>query len=176
MVGRIDSLKGLEYSDMSGSVFTWNLERPWKRVSSTFKDSPCPGHIVLSSVNHPSLATPIPSAAVPGFAFSPSVAVILQSLFLGVCLPPDDLKAADTDCGRGSAEVSCRDRLNANSRMALMHYLRASHLCLHKFGAIRTSVSNKPIPAPLKAALTPFDVPLGTFSALPIPPEELAGL
>ena len=49
---------------------TWNLERPWNRISSTFRDRPWPGHIVLSSVNQPSFATPMPSAAVPGWAFS----------------------------------------------------------------------------------------------------------
>ena len=57
---------------------TWNLDRPWKRISSTFRDRPCPGHMVDSSVNQPSLATPMPSAAVPGLALPSAVMQVVR--------------------------------------------------------------------------------------------------
>ncbi len=68
---------------------TWNLDLPWNKMSSTLSDRPWPGHMVLSSVNQPALATPMPSAAVPGFALASSWPAILVLSLLA--LPPTGL-------------------------------------------------------------------------------------
>lgn len=44
------------------SKSTWNWDFPWYKMLSILRESPCPGHIELSSVNQPSF---MPAAAVP---------------------------------------------------------------------------------------------------------------
>lgn len=63
---------------------TWNLDLPVNKVSSTWKDRPCPGHMVLSSVNQPPLAIFNPCSAVPGFCSSELIiAAVLLSVSAG---------------------------------------------------------------------------------------------
>lgn len=76
---------------------TWNLDRPWYSISSTFNDNPWPGHMVLSSVNHPCFATPMPSAAVPGCGFS-----------LAAIAAPRGGSPTDTSCTEGCFCVIAR--------------------------------------------------------------------